>query len=167
MPPFLMTLFASGLNLLGNAVLAKGKDFVEEKLGVNLEQMVQTDEGKLKLAQIQMDNEESLRSWIVEIREQELKFQMAQETAVSDRWKSDMMSDSKLSKNIRPAVLIYLLVLLTALLGVSAAGLKIADNIVELVSGLLSIVFTAYFGGRSLEKLTGMIATKWAEGKQK
>lgn len=60
MPPFLMTLLANGLGLIGNAVLAKGKDVIEKELGVDLEKETQTPEGLQKLTQMQNDHEEKL-----------------------------------------------------------------------------------------------------------
>jgi hypothetical protein len=163
MPPFLVSLFASGLNLLGNAVLAKGQQFVEDKLGVKLEDMVGTDEGRAKLAQIEAEREDELREWVLAVREQELEYQKAQEANVTDRWKADMMSDSWLSKNIRPSVLVYLLTVFTIFAGLSAARINIGDGYVTLLSTLLEAVFYAYFGGRSLEKIASMIASKWGK----
>lgn len=60
MPPFIATLLAQGLGLLGNAVLAKGKDVIEKELGVDIESMTQTPEGLLKLKQLEVDHEEYL-----------------------------------------------------------------------------------------------------------
>ncbi len=85
---------------------------------------------------------------------------------VTKRWALDMNGDSWLSKNIRPMVLIFLLVLMTVVViwdsathGVITQGQKdIADSFsvdikyVKLLSDLLWIVFLAYFGGRTLEK---------------
>ncbi len=60
MPPFIMTLLAQGLGLLGNAVLAKGKDVIETELGVDIEALTQTPEGLLQLKQLEVDHEEYL-----------------------------------------------------------------------------------------------------------
>lgn len=60
MPPFVATLLAQGLGLLGNAVLAKGKEVISERLGVDIEAMTQTPEGLLKLKQLEIDHEEFL-----------------------------------------------------------------------------------------------------------
>ena len=56
----LSTLAANGLDLLGKAVTAKGKEFVEEKLGVKLEETMKTEEGLLKLKQLELEHEEFL-----------------------------------------------------------------------------------------------------------
>lgn len=161
MAPIVAALAKIGLPLLSQAVLTKGKEFVESKLDIKIDQLIQTDEGKIKLAQVEADNEEQIRNWIIAIREQEKEYQITQENNISDRWKFDMSSDSWLSKNIRPGVLIYLLAAISIAAGLSAFDIKIQDEYITLFGSLLEGVFYAYFGGRSLEKITGMIATKW------
>lgn len=71
-PPFVATLLAQGLGLLGNAVLAKGKDVIEEKLGVDIEAMSQTPEGLLQLRQLESDHEEMLLTNALENRKIDL-----------------------------------------------------------------------------------------------
>ena len=73
MPPFVLTLLAQGLGLLGNAVLAKGKDVIEEKLGINLEEAVKTPEGLEKLRQAEATHEEFLLSNALENRKVDLQ----------------------------------------------------------------------------------------------
>ena len=71
----------------------------------------------------------------------------------SSRWQFDMGSDSKLSKNIRPGTLVYMLTayLLFALL--SAIGIDINEAYVKLLGEWGQLVMLAYFGGRSVEKI--------------
>ena len=73
---------------------------------------------------------------------------------VTNRWEADMNSDSWLSKNVRPLVLIFL-VISTVLMIFIDAGV-IAFNVEEKWTDLLQLVLItvigAYFGGRSLEK---------------
>jgi hypothetical protein len=73
---------------------------------------------------------------------------------VTDRWKSDMTSDSWLSKNIRPLVLIYLTVIFTALafFDGNIGGFVVAEQYVPIFQSLLITVYGAYFVGRSWEK---------------
>lgn len=59
MIPIVATLLQSGLSLLGNAVLAKGKDAVEKKLGIKLEENP-TQEQLLQYTQAQLEHEEEL-----------------------------------------------------------------------------------------------------------
>jgi hypothetical protein len=58
-PAFLAPLLGQGLNLLANAAMAKGKDWVEEKTGVKLEPNM-SDRDLLALRQYEMDHEEEL-----------------------------------------------------------------------------------------------------------
>lgn len=73
---------------------------------------------------------------------------------VSERWKYDMQSDSYLSKNIRPLVLIYLTVIFTALCFTDGniGEFKIAKEYIPIFQSLLITVYGAYFVGRSWEK---------------
>jgi len=56
----LTELASKGLGLLGNAVLAKGKDVIENQLGVNLDESMQTEEGLYKLRELTVKHEEFL-----------------------------------------------------------------------------------------------------------
>jgi hypothetical protein len=81
----------------------------------------------------------------------------AETKAVTDRWQADMASDSWLSKNIRPGTLVYIL---TAYLGFAVAdgfGFRISESYVQLLGQWGMLVMTAYFGGRSAEKIVGVL----------
>lgn len=71
--PLLTALASNGLDLIASAVKAKGQQVVEETLGVKLEDAVSTDEGRLKLAQLQAEKEADLRDFVLAQKEQELK----------------------------------------------------------------------------------------------
>jgi mannitol-specific phosphotransferase system IIBC component len=73
---------------------------------------------------------------------------------VTERWKSDMASDSWLSKNVRPLVLIFLIFNTMLLIFIDAGfiNFKVEDNWVSLLEVLLLTVIAAYFGGRTWEK---------------
>lgn len=58
--PILTTLATKGLDLIGSAILAKGKDVVEKELGVNIEDALVSEEGTEKLRIAQMEHEEKL-----------------------------------------------------------------------------------------------------------
>jgi len=66
----------------------------------------------------------------------------------------DMNSDSFLSKNIRPMVLIYLTVIFTilSLFDGNVGEFKIAEQYVPIFQSLLITVYGAYFVGRTWEK---------------
>ena len=76
--------------------------------------------------------------------------------AVTERWKADMLSDSWLSKNIRPLVLIYLLGSYTIMSLMSAADINVTQAYVELLGQMLMTAFAAYFIGRTWEKTVDM-----------
>jgi|TARA_A100001015_G_scaffold88147_1_gene98101 hypothetical protein len=77
---------------------------------------------------------------------------------VTERWKADMASDSKLSKNIRPAVLIFLTVIfvICAFFDGNVGEFQIADEYIPIFQTLLVTVYGAYFVGRSWEKTNKM-----------
>ena len=74
---------------------------------------------------------------------------------VTERWKVDMQSDSWLSKNIRPLVLIFLCVSTVLLIFIDAGviSFEVKASWVDLLQLVLITVIGAYFGGRSLEKV--------------
>jgi len=73
---------------------------------------------------------------------------------VSKRWEADMRSDSFLSKNIRPMVLIYLTVIFTvcAFFDGNVGEFIIAEEYIPIFQTLLVTVYGAYFVGRTWEK---------------
>ena len=74
---------------------------------------------------------------------------------VTERWKVDMASDSWLSKNIRPLVMIFLVISTVLLIFVDAGviAFDVKASWVDLLQLVLITVIGAYFGGRSLEKV--------------
>ena len=156
------TLAQNGLGLLSSAIQAKGKQVVEDALGVKISDNP-SDAEVAKLRQLQFDHEERLLELGIEkarIEQEELKALLAaqanQENNISDRWKADMSSDSWLSKNVRPMTLVYILTayLLFALL--DGYGYKISETYITLLGQWGLIVMTAYFGGRTVEKVMEM-----------
>lgn len=83
-----------------------------------------------------------------------------EQTAVTDRWKADMGSDSWLSKNIRPMALIAIFMAYFLFTAMSAFGYNAQESYVQLLGSWGQIVFLAYFGGRTVEKLADMRAKK-------
>ena len=73
---------------------------------------------------------------------------------VTDRWKADMNSDSWLSKNVRPLVLIFLVVCTVLMIFIDAGTIEfdVEAKWTDLLQIVLITVIGAYFGGRSLEK---------------
>lgn len=93
-----------------------------------------------------------------EIALEMLRLDVAEAQEVSKRWAADMTSDSWLSKNVRPLVLIFLTISMAAFIIVDSStnGFDVKEDWISLLSSLLLLVYGAYFGGRSLEKIQKM-----------
>ena len=156
------TLAQNGLGLLSSAIQAKGKQVVEDALGVKISDNP-TDAEVAKLRQLQFDHEERLLELGIEkarIEQEELqallRAQANQEDNVSKRWQADMASDSWLSKNVRPGTLVYLLTAYLIFALLDGGGYKISESYVSLLGQWGMLVMTAYFGGRTVEKVMEM-----------
>jgi len=126
--------------------------------GDAIDKIVTSDEERLtlknELAKITTMHEEKMQ-----------EFAGKYETELTERHKSDMQSDNQLAKNIRPASLIFLLVVV-CILAVTDGNLgemAIKESYIDLFASLLMVAFGFYFGGRSLEKISALITGK---GKQ-
>lgn len=155
MIPLVATLLQNGLSLLGNAVLAKGKDWVEQKTGVKLGDNL-TPEQLTQLKQAEMQHEEELMRLRIEDNKLDIELFKSEAAAVTDRWKADMSSDSWLSKNIRPMTLIAILTGYFMFALMSAFGYNATESYVTLLGNWGQIVMLAYFGGRTVEKVMEM-----------
>tara|TARA_R110002124_G_scaffold274669_1_gene444654 strand:- start:970 stop:1368 length:399 start_codon:yes stop_codon:yes gene_type:complete len=74
---------------------------------------------------------------------------------VTERWKTDMNSDSWLSKNVRPIVLIFLVVSTVLMVFIDAGVIEfeVKPSWIDLLQLVLITVIGSYFGGRSYEKI--------------
>jgi cation transport ATPase len=74
---------------------------------------------------------------------------------VTERWKNDMNSDSWLSKNVRPIVLIFLVVSTVLMVFIDAGVIEfeVKSSWIDLLQLVLITVIGSYFGGRSYEKI--------------
>jgi hypothetical protein len=75
---------------------------------------------------------------------------------ITDRWKADMSSDSWLSKNIRPLSLVAIFSAYVVFATMSAFGLAVNADYVELLGQWGIIIFGAYFTSRGAEKIMDM-----------
>jgi uncharacterized membrane protein (DUF106 family) len=119
---------------VGMKVLDKFVPDPEAKAKAQQELLKMQQEGKL--AELNADN----------IEAQEL----------TKRQSADMMSDSWLSKNIRPMTLIFILVTYTVFGMMSAWDIEVNNNYVELLGQWGMLIMSFYFGGRTLEKVMEM-----------
>jgi len=156
------TLAQNGLGLLSSAIQAKGKEVVENTLGVKIPD-APTPEDVSKLRQLQFEHEERLMELGIEkakmeLAELDLLAKAAQSDAdnITDRWEADMASDSWLSKNIRPMSLIAIFLGYFLFAMMSAYGLNANESYVTLLGNWGMLIMGAYFGGRTVEKLAEM-----------
>ena len=119
---------------VGMKVLDKFIPDPEAKAKAQQELLQMQQEGKL--AELNADN----------IEAQEL----------TKRQSADMMSDSWLSKNIRPMTLVFILVTYTTFGMMSAWDIEVNNNYVELLGQWGMLIMSFYFGGRTLEKVMEM-----------
>ena len=123
---------------VGMKVLDKFIPDPEAKAKAQQELLKMQQEGKL--AELNADN----------IEAQEL----------TKRQSADMMSDSWLSKNIRPMTLVFILVTYTTFGMMSAWDVEVNNNYVELLGQWGMLIMSFYFGGRTLEKIMDMKGKK-------
>ena len=89
------------------------------------------------------------------IKELMVSHQIEVEKNVTERWKADMNSDSWLSKNVRPLVLVFVIACTMLLVFIDSGSIKFEvdkkwKSVLEIT---LITIIGAYFGGRSVEKL--------------
>jgi uncharacterized membrane protein len=113
---------------------------VIKEIGNTIDKLTTTEEEKL---QIKKQIQEILEKADSDAQEQ-----------VTERWKADMASDSFLSKNIRPLIIVFLTFVFTVLafFDGNIGGFKVAEQYVPIFQSLLITVYGAYFVGRTWEK---------------
>ena len=89
------------------------------------------------------------------IKELIANYEVEMEKNITSRWEADLKSDSWLSKNVRPMVLIFLIVCTMLLIFIDAGTInfEVKSSWVDLLQLVLITVIGAYFGGRSFEKV--------------
>ena len=109
----------------------------------------QAEQAKLKLLEMQQNGELA-----------RINADIAESQEITKRWEADMSSDSWLSKNIRPLALIAIFMAYFLFTAMSAFGYNAQESYVNLLGSWGQIVFLAYFGGRTVEKVMEMKAKK-------
>ena len=89
------------------------------------------------------------------IKELMANYEVEMEKNITSRWQADLKSDSWLSKNVRPLVMIFLIVCTMLLIFIDAGAInfEVKSSWGDLLQLVLITVIGAYFGGRSLEKV--------------
>jgi hypothetical protein len=91
----------------------------------------------------------------LKVKELIANYEMEMEKNITTRWEVDMKSDSWLSKNVRPMVLIFLVVCTMLMIFIDAGTINflVEEKWTDLLQIVLITVIGAYFGGRSFEKI--------------
>jgi len=103
---------------------------------------------------------EKLAEMELEFAKVVLDAQKNEDNNITDRWKSDNQSDGWLSKNIRPATLVYLLTTYNVFALMSAFGHQVNEAYVNLLGQWGMLVMTAYFGGKTIENIMAIKGKK-------
>ncbi len=84
-----------------------------------------------------------------------LQERMAMEEGVTRRWEADTKTSYWLPNNIRPLTAAALVMAIVGFAGLDAAtvGFEMPEKWTDLLTSVSMIVLTAYFGGRSVEKI--------------
>lgn len=141
------------------------KKFKETKVGVFLTKKAPKivsklgeflpDEGGLGIVKNIITSDKTIKAADKEMALKLLEQDIAEMNNISQRWVSDMKSDSWLSKNTRPMTLIFLTLAMTIFIILdSTLLLEIKRGWVSLLEALLITVYVAYFGSRGAEKIT-------------
>jgi hypothetical protein len=126
--------------MLGNLLSGGAADLVKNVGGV-IDNLHTSEEEKLEAER--------------KIKEVIANYEVEMEKSITSRWEADLKSDSWLSKNVRPLVLVFLIVCTMLLIFIDAGALnfEVKSSWVDLLQLVLITVIGAYFGGRSLEKV--------------
>ena len=128
------------MGVLGK-IFSAGAGKLVENVGGVLDNLTTTKEEKLEA-------QRKIKALIVE-------HEAKMEQNITDRWASDMKSDSWLSKNVRPMVLVFLVVSTVLMIFIDAGTINftVEEKWTDLLQLVLITVIGAYFGGRSVEKV--------------
>jgi hypothetical protein len=105
----------------------------------------QAEQAKLKLLEMQQNGELA-----------QIAADTAEQQELTKRQQADMLSDSWLSKNIRPMTLLFILGGYFIFAMMSAFNLDTNRAYVELLGQWGMLIMSFYFGGRTLEKIMDM-----------
>ena len=123
-----------------NKLFSGGASKLVESVGGVLDNVITTKDEKLEAKR--------------KLKELILSHEAEMERNITDRRQADMNSDSWLSKNVIPMILIFLVVSTVLMIFIDAGTIKftVEEKWTDLLQLVLITVIGAYFGGRSLEK---------------
>jgi len=128
------------IELLGENII-KAMDNIENEL-------INTDKEILELdIQKQEQNFSELELFM------KYDYQKSENDAVTSRWINDVNNIGWLNKNVRPVTLMYILTVYTFFSIGGAFGMNVPSAYVELLGQWGMLIMSAYFGGRTIEKI--------------
>ena len=128
------------MSILGK-IFSSGTGELIKNVGDVVDNLTTTDEERLEAKQ--------------KLKDMIMSHEAQMQKEVTERWKFDMQSDSWLSKNIRPMVLIFLVVSTIILIFIDGGVISfiVEPSWINLLQITLLTVISAYLGGRSYEKV--------------
>lgn len=161
MAPLVAALIKFGLPVLASAVASKGKDLIQEKLGVDIDAALGTEEGRFNLRQLEIDHEQFLVDSALEHKRLDLA-DTASAREMNNRVQESAHA-SMLAKNIMP-----LLALIVVLGGGALLWITKEPDVRTAVVGLITLVLGFFFGSSrsSQSKDATISALSAAKGEQ-
>ena len=156
-PALLAPLLQQGLGLIGNAVMAKGKEWVEDKVGVKLDQPLSAED-VTKLKQFEMEHQEELLRLRIEEKKlgvEELQAYMADTKDARNMQVQAMKSDDPFVRRFIYLFAIFWSVASAAYIAFITFGeipernVRFADTILGFVLGTLIATIVQFFYGSS------------------
>jgi hypothetical protein len=174
-PALLAPLLQQGLGLIGNAVMAKGKEWVEEKAGVKLDQPLSAEDVS-KLRQFEMEHQEELLRLRIEEKRvgiEELQAYMADTKDARNMQVQALKSDDPFVRRFIYFFAIFWSVMSAAYIGFITFGdipeknVRFADTILGFVLGTLIATIVQFFYGSSKgsQDKTAALAKELEDGK--
>ena len=165
--PIIQPLLSNGLNLVANAVMAKGKKVVEEKLGVELKPDM-SPEDIIRLKTAEMEHEEELLRLRIEENKldlAELEARLKDTDSARDREVAIATSDKAplLNKIVTPVLALSILILTFVLFGVvmfdntpvESSRKDILIYVLGVLSAIATQIVSYYFGSSQGSKDKG------------
>ena len=157
------------MGLLGKNKDGSKKKFKDTKVGVFLKEKAPEildqvgeflpDKGGLGILKNIITSNQKLTPEDKEMALKYLEADIEMEREITKRWEADMNSDSWLSKNARPLVLLSAMLVLYVLMTLDSTGavFEVKREWIDIFGSVLMTVIIAYFGARGAEKVTSMI----------
>jgi hypothetical protein len=139
-------LAAEGLGLLGGAVLAKGKEAIEQKLGVDIEHSLGTEEGRIRLQQLQAEREEDLHAFVLAKRQQWFDAKKAEMADTASAREMNARINESGNAGWLPKNIAAILALIVTLGGGAIMWATEQADVRTAVVGLMTLVLGFYFG---------------------